>query len=102
MKGNSWNAGGRRTLFRTIESDEELLHAIVHEVDLIVRHQPSMARGRISYQRQAEIPLVKHVQFHNIGLDPSLSWVTVPESQTRVGICHPDPGEKVYSSYCRA
>jgi hypothetical protein len=31
----------RRTLFRTVESNEELLHAIVHKVDFVVGHQPN-------------------------------------------------------------
>lgn len=30
----------RHTLRRAVEADVELLHAIVHQVDFIVRHQP--------------------------------------------------------------
>lgn len=73
--------GGRdkntHTFFRTVESDEELLHAVVHEADFVVGHQPNKFRGRISYQDGSKDTFGGHAQFHNIGFNPALSWVTV-------------------------
>src|ERR1700760_4278558 len=46
---------GRRTLFRTVESDKELLHAIVHKAHFVVRHQPNGARGSRQPPGEVEI-----------------------------------------------
>ena len=40
--GDRWDEG--RTFGGPVEPDVELLHAVVHEVDLIVRHEPGDGR----------------------------------------------------------
>ena len=76
-EGHRGRTMGRRTLFRTVESDKKLLHAVVHKVDFIVGHQAKRFRSLVSYQEESKYPFGGHAQFHDIGLDPALSWVTV-------------------------
>jgi hypothetical protein len=54
VKGRRGRGEGRHTLFRAIESDKELLHAIVHEADFVVGHQPNRFRGPVSYQEKSK------------------------------------------------
>lgn len=77
MERCRWRDKGRRTLFRAIESDEELLHVVVHKVDFIVGHQSKRFQRLVSYQEELESLFDGHAQFHNIGLNPAFSWVTV-------------------------
>ena len=46
----------KRTLSWTVEAHVELLHAIVHEGDLIVGHQPSKRQSRVSDNHSTHFP----------------------------------------------
>jgi len=77
VEGRRGRDKGRRTLFRTVESNKKLLHAVVHKADFVVGHQPTWFRSLVSYQDESKPPFGGHAQFHDIGLNPALSWVTV-------------------------
>ena len=60
------------TLFRSVEADRELLHAVVDQVDIIVRHE-SGESGRISAQRSRSPTHANgDSQLHNVRLDTTL------------------------------
>lgn len=70
------------TLCGPVETNVELLHAVINEVDLVVRHQPAGNERSPRRQRLCEEGAVgSHTQFHDIGLDATLAGGTVEGSR---------------------